>query len=331
LSAPLVTVITVTYNSVRYVRDAIDSVLAQNYGNIEYIIGDDCSTDDSWAIIATYKDERIKAYRNPTNIGEYANRNKALGMATGKYLLFIDGDDMVHPHGLTYMVTMLDAFPDSAIAIVGYACNHFIYPLEFTPEQIYKFQFFGKGFLSYSMVGNLFRSSVLKEQGGFPTQFHFGDYYLRLKMSRRNKCLIIGGEPVWARATPGQASSLIGTQKGYVEVLLLNRDFIMDKDSPLSEQDRRQALYNVFQPVAKVIVKQLLTLRWSRAGSLMKALGWSLTDLRKFFWAKPAHGYMSEHNSTNLLKMDSASNPFSRQFRQGDPAINKDPSINIHR
>lgn len=314
-TAPLVTVITVTYNSAKYVRDAIESVLYQNYSNIEYIIGDDCSTDDTWDIIGEYQDERIKAYRNPSNMREYPNRNKALSMASGKYVLFIDGDDMVLAHGLTYMVTMLEAFPDAAMAIVGYDCNHFIYPLEFTPAEIYKFQFFGRGFLSFSMVGNLFRTSALKEQGGFPTNVISGDYYMRLKICLRHKCLIIGGNPVWGRATPGQASSNVGTPKGYTELLLMNRDIIQDPLCPLNEGDRKQALANIFRPAARRIVKDLLKLQWGRCMSLIRTLGWSWADVKKYFGAAQDHSYMSEYNSTNLLKMDLARNPYSANYK----------------
>jgi len=312
---PLVTIITVTYNSAQYVRDAIESVLSQNYSNIEYIIGDDCSTDATWDIIGTYRDERIKAYRNPSNMKEYPNRNKALGMASGKYVLFIDGDDMVHAHGLTYMVTMLEAFPAAAMAIVGYDCNHFIYPLEFTPVEIYKFQFLGNGFLGYSMVGNLFRTSILKELGGFPTHLIAGDYFIRLKISMHHNCLIIGGNPVWARSTPGQASSNIGTPKGYSELLLMNRDFIMDPLCPLHKEDREQALTNIFNPAARRIVKDLLRFRWKRAGTLMKKLGWGWTDIKRNFWTAQDYSYMSEYNSTNVLKIDFSRNPFSQNYK----------------
>lgn len=314
-TAPLITVITVTYNSAKYVRDAIESVLHQNYTNIEYIIGDDCSSDDTWDIIGEYRDERIKAYRNPSNMREYPNRNKALSMASGKYVLFIDGDDMVLAHGLTYMVTMLEAFPDAGMAIVGYDCNYFIYPLEFTPEEIYKFQFMGHGFLGYSMVGNLFRTAVLKEQGGFPTHVISGDYYIRLKICLHHKCLIIGGNPVWARATPGQASSNVGTSKGFTELLLMNRDVIQDPLCPLNDGDRRQALANVLRPAARRIVKDLLKLQWMRSITLSRALGWGWTDITKYFGATQDHSYMSEHNSTNLLKMDLARNPFSNNYK----------------
>ena len=94
---PLFTVATITYNSSRWVRQAIESVLASSYTDFEYIISDDCSTDDTWDIIQEYKDGRIKAWRNQTNIGEYPNRNIVLRQAKGKYFLFIDGDDLTYP------------------------------------------------------------------------------------------------------------------------------------------------------------------------------------------------------------------------------------------
>jgi len=55
----LVSVITITYNSSKFVRDAIEGVLNQKHKNIQYIIGDDCSNDDTWKIINEYQDNRI--------------------------------------------------------------------------------------------------------------------------------------------------------------------------------------------------------------------------------------------------------------------------------
>ena len=316
MEKPLVTVITVTYNAARYVRDAVESVLSQQYANIEYIIGDDCSTDNTWDIVNEYRDSRIKSYRNQTNLREYANRNKALEMSTGKYILFIDGDDLVYPHGLSYMVTMLEAFPESALAIVGYDCPQYIYPLEFTPEEIYKFQFFSNGFLSYSMAGNLFHRSALKEQGWFPINFISGDYYVRLKICQKHKCLIIGGNPVWARATPGQASIAAGSEKGRAEIFLISKQFIEDPACPLNAHNRRQALYNTLQPAARTIVKNMLMLRWNEAISLKKELGWNWRDVRDYFSATPDRSYMSEYNATHLLKMDFNKNPYSINYKQ---------------
>src|SRR5438046_2702713 len=112
--APLVTVAMVTHNSEKYVAEAIESVLAQDFRNFELLICDDCSTDRTWELIKRYSDRRIRAIRNETNLGEYPNRNKALYLARGRYFMFIDGDDYIYPHGLGFMVKMIDRFPKAA-------------------------------------------------------------------------------------------------------------------------------------------------------------------------------------------------------------------------
>lgn len=60
---PLFTVATVTYNSGRWIKQAIESVLASSYSDFEYIIADDCSNDDTWSKVNEYNDSRIVAFR----------------------------------------------------------------------------------------------------------------------------------------------------------------------------------------------------------------------------------------------------------------------------
>ncbi len=90
------------YNSENYVSSAIESVLAQTYTNIELIIIDDCSVDDTRAIITQYanEDKRIKLFCNHRNIGCSASRNNGLEYCKGKYIAFIDSDDIWLPHKL---------------------------------------------------------------------------------------------------------------------------------------------------------------------------------------------------------------------------------------
>lgn len=61
---PKVTVILTSYNHAKYIKEAIDSILNQTFKDFELIIWDDASTDESWEIIQSYKDERIKTFRN---------------------------------------------------------------------------------------------------------------------------------------------------------------------------------------------------------------------------------------------------------------------------
>jgi len=91
-----VSIITPTYNSSKYVSEAIASVLAQSYEAWEMIIVDDCSSDDTYDIVQRYacQDGRIRAFRMPRNSGPAATRNLAIDKARGRYIAFLDSDDM---------------------------------------------------------------------------------------------------------------------------------------------------------------------------------------------------------------------------------------------
>lgn len=94
-----VTVVTPTWNSAKYIRKTIESVQAQTYQNWEMIIVDDCSTDNTVEIVnqlAAY-DTRIKLYCLSKNQGAALARNRAIEEATGRYIAFLDADDIWKP------------------------------------------------------------------------------------------------------------------------------------------------------------------------------------------------------------------------------------------
>lgn len=93
---PLVSIITPLYNNEKYIAETIESVLAQTYTNWEMIIVDDCSKDNGVRIVEEYqrKDKRIKLYKNEINKGVSYTRNKAIDLADGKYIAFLDSDDL---------------------------------------------------------------------------------------------------------------------------------------------------------------------------------------------------------------------------------------------
>ena len=96
------------YNCSRFIREAIDSVLAQTYTAWELLIVDDCSTDDTAAIIASYQDERIHYFRNEQNSGAALSRNKALREAKGKNIAFLDADDSWMPEKIEKQVAFME-------------------------------------------------------------------------------------------------------------------------------------------------------------------------------------------------------------------------------
>lgn len=91
-----VSIITPTYNCAKYIGETIESVINQSYKDWEMIIVDDCSKDDTKNIVQKYieKDERIKYIRLEENSGAAIARNKAMELATGKYMAFLDSDDL---------------------------------------------------------------------------------------------------------------------------------------------------------------------------------------------------------------------------------------------
>ena len=96
MSNSLVSIITANYNGENFIGDTIESVLSQTYPNWELIIIDDASTDQSMEIIKSYldKEQRINLLTNTTNRGAAITRNRGIESAKGKYIAFLDGDDI---------------------------------------------------------------------------------------------------------------------------------------------------------------------------------------------------------------------------------------------
>ena len=103
----LVSIIMPNYNSEKYVKESIQSVLDQTYQNWELILVDDCSTDNSLEIVKSFGDDRIKIFQNETNSGAAVSRNYALRMAEGKWIAFLDSDDLWSPEKLSLQIDFM--------------------------------------------------------------------------------------------------------------------------------------------------------------------------------------------------------------------------------
>ncbi len=103
----LVSIIMPAYNCSRFIGKSIDSVLAQTYTAWELLIVDDCSKDNTAEVVAAYKDERIHYSRNEQNMGAALSRNKALREAKGRYIAFLDSDDVWAPEKLEKQIAFM--------------------------------------------------------------------------------------------------------------------------------------------------------------------------------------------------------------------------------
>ena len=107
----LVSIITPLYNSSQFISQTIDHVIRQTYTDWEMLIVDDCSTDDSSAIVQKYaeKDKRIKFIQLKTNAGAAIARNKAIELAKGDFIAFLDSDDLWLPNKLEEQLHSMEA------------------------------------------------------------------------------------------------------------------------------------------------------------------------------------------------------------------------------
>lgn len=107
--AGLVSIIMPSYNTAEYITESIQSVLSQSYTEWELIIVDDCSTDNTDEVVKNYlTDVRIKYFKNEKNSGAAVSRNRALREAKGKWIAFLDSDDLWMPDKLEKQIKHME-------------------------------------------------------------------------------------------------------------------------------------------------------------------------------------------------------------------------------
>jgi glycosyltransferase involved in cell wall biosynthesis len=187
---PSVSVVMPVYNVEAYVGEAINSILNQTFPDFEFIIIDDGSTDNTLNIIQSYKDNRIIALRNNTNLGNYPSRNRGMKIAAGKYIAVMDGDDSAMPERLEKQLEIMEA--DDTLLAHGTAsvfsggqisrrpCSYELLKVMLLQNNI---------FLHPSLI---IRKEIIAEIGCYNEYYHYSsDYDLICKIARKGKIINI--------------------------------------------------------------------------------------------------------------------------------------------
>lgn len=124
--ADLVSIIMPAYNCEKYIAQSIASVIAQTYNNWELIVIDDCSTDNTIDIIKSFNDDRICFQKNKSNVGAAITRNKAISLAKGEWIAFLDSDDLWEPSKLEEQIAFMKEH--------GYAFTYTDYRIQLNGE-----------------------------------------------------------------------------------------------------------------------------------------------------------------------------------------------------
>ncbi|MDP8212625.1 MAG: glycosyltransferase [Candidatus Zapsychrus exili] len=114
-----ITVLMTVYNGGEYLRSAIKSVINQTYRDFEFLVINDCSTDDSLEVIKSFDDNRVVIYNNEINIGQTKSLNIGFNKASGDYIARIDADDIAFPNWIDSQVAYLKKNSDCVILSSG--------------------------------------------------------------------------------------------------------------------------------------------------------------------------------------------------------------------
>jgi hypothetical protein len=195
---PLVSVCIPTYNYARFLPQAIESVLGQTHEDLELIVLDDASTDDTAAVAEQYADERFRYVRHEQNIGLFANFNRCLEHAQGDFVKVLCADDWLHPRSLEDALNALTADPraglstspawhaDASGAVIGMVGAPFGAAPRTVPAR--------EAIAAHANWGNvagmpshvLLRREAIAEAGGFDAEFApASDMHLWLKVLAR--------------------------------------------------------------------------------------------------------------------------------------------------
>lgn len=147
---PLVSIIMPVYNAEIYLKEAIDSILGQVYKNIELIIIDDCSSDNSVKIIKSYDDNRIRFIRNEVNLKQPRTRNKGISLANGKYIANMDADDISLPERIAKQVAFMEKHTEIDVCGTAIKCFGGAF------ERIWKYPVESRELLAWSVINSPF-------------------------------------------------------------------------------------------------------------------------------------------------------------------------------
>jgi glycosyltransferase involved in cell wall biosynthesis len=175
------------------------------------LVVDDCSADLSWNVCQqlALSDLRIRVYRNERNLGDYENRNRAASLATGKYLKYLDADDLIYRHSLATMVDALERFPEAALALSRNVIDpDEPYPRLYTPKEFFREHYFGKSPIGVGPSAAIIRRDCFEAVGGFSGRQFVGDTELWMKLAEKWPIVTLPPALVWWRKHPGQQMQL---------------------------------------------------------------------------------------------------------------------------
>ncbi len=277
------------FNRAAFIASSIESVLAQRFGDFELVVVDDCSTDGTMDVARRYErlDPRVRVLVNDRNLGDYGNRNRAATQARAPLFKYHDSDDLMYPHCLDVMVSMMSSEPRASFGLSkggawpGGAC-----PMLLTPRMAYQREYFGGGLFMCGPGGAIFRTDQFHRLGGFVDIGVASDQLFWIRACRTENVLLLPADLFWYRLHPSQEMQTAGGRRQYAQAVALMWQALEPPDCPLTEEERRLAKRNRAFHVAKRTLQDVRRGRFAVALERLQYSGMSMADW--FHYLRPA-------------------------------------------
>lgn len=251
MNMPKVTVLMSVYNGEKYLKEAIDSILAQTFRDFEFLIINDASTDSTKSIILSCHDPRIRYIENEANIGLTRSLNKGISLAKGEYIARMDADDVSLPARLEKQVQFLDSREGVGLLGTSWLSINDVGLLLSVNKAC------GGAYAAHSMCHGsvMIRKSTLEKAGGYRPCFKYAqDYDLWLRLSEVCEADNLSETLYKLRLHSGSISSLRQAEQNMAASLALS----MAEERKKYGRDRLSA---VTAAEAENIVRQKLALK----------------------------------------------------------------------
>ena len=263
-----VSVIIPTYNREKSIRKSVESVLNQTYSDLEVIVVDDCSTDNTKAVIESIKDERVRYLFLPENVGPAKARNEGVKAAACKWIAFHDSDDCWIPQKLEKQMKYLDENRDCLMVYCGYKSIYEEGLTSSTPDRSDELPLMGDIFIPLLLRNTIGAPTVVidkekfLELGGFDETWKcLEDWEFAVRFSKDNKIGFVDEDLVEVSIGFDGVSSNIGEYfKSRCRFLGMYKDIYIEQDLlqiTLRDIITRASNFGVLSEVEKMLTLYL--------------------------------------------------------------------------
>lgn len=289
---PQISLLTTVYNRAAFLAETMKSVQRSSFTDWELVVVDDCSADESVDIAQSFAvdDDRIKVYTNEKNLGDYMNRNRAASFANGKYIKYLDADDILYPYSLQIMFEAMEQFPNAGLGLSFHVVDDVQpFPQLVSSREAYRSFFLGRNILRCGPSASIIRRALFEEIGGFSGRQYVGDTELWLKLAAAASVVKLQPALVWWRQHDGQQMAF---EKADPNVLgtrhKIRMQFLENAGNLLTQDERHEARQRELRRHAHDIWRLILRKRQLTAAvNLYRNSGLKLHNMARGLAGRP--------------------------------------------